>query len=56
MPMKKSRKRSGTAPRNPLVRAPLMRKGGPHQEGKSARRRRARNEVERGLAELRTRD
>jgi hypothetical protein len=49
--MKEGRKRSSTAPRNPLVRAPLMRKGGPHLEGKTARRRRARNEVERGLAE-----
>jgi hypothetical protein len=39
------------APRNPLARAPLLRKGSPHLEGKSARRRGARGEVERGLTE-----
>jgi hypothetical protein len=54
--MAKNTKRSTAAPRNPLARSSLMRKGGPHLEAKSARRRRARSEVERGLTEWRNRN
>jgi len=51
--MKRAKKHPppGLKPRNPVARSPLLGKGGPHERSPSAKRQRAKRELDRLLRE-----